>query len=297
MLWKTRHRRTNKTKQMNRPYTPFDIIWAKNVTNSDTGQAYMDLTDEEFTLHFPNHHKGNVLSPKIGEIIAIHQNINGQKVFTHLVSPIDNIRREENRENFKYGRKVKVIAKTDALNVIPVSTTLWDNVNFQGISQGNACEISNISNIDNYDILLQDIWNRFVPFFRTDFISSTNFTKSIEAEIENTDVPISVTEGKLRLVTHYARERDRSIIRAKKQQALQNDNLNCEICEFSFIDKFGVEFIECHHKTPISQSGVTETTLSDLGLVCANCHRMLHKQFDGSFLTMDELKERISTNG
>lgn len=280
---------------MNRPYTPFDIIWAKNVTNSETGQAYMDLLVEEFILHFPNHHKGNVLSPKIGEIIAIHQNINGQKVFTHLVSPIDNIRREENREKFKYGRKVKVVAKTDALNPIPVSTTLWDNVNFQGISQGNACEIANISNIDNYDILLQDIWNRFVPFFRNDFLSSKSFTESIETEIENTDASISVIEGKLRLVTHYARERDRNIISAKKQQALQNKNLECEICKFSFIDKFGVEFIECHHKTPISQSGVTETTLNDLGLVCANCHRMLHKQFDGKFLTMNELKERIST--
>lgn len=281
---------------MNRPYTPFDIIWVKNVTNSEIGQAYMDLTNEEFTLHFPNHHKGNVLSPRIGEIIAIHQNINGQKVFTHLVSPIDNIRLEENRENHKYGRRVKLIAKTDVLNAIPVSTTLWKDVNFQGISQGNACEIANISNIANYDILLQDIWEKFVPFFRADYISSTNFTESIEAEIENTDSTISVMEGKLRLVTHFARERDRNIIRAKKKQALQSGNLNCEICQFSFIDKFGVEFIECHHKTPISQSGVTETTLNDLGLVCANCHRMLHKKFNGNFLTMEELKELISTN-
>ncbi|RPH27818.1 MAG: hypothetical protein EHM93_19020 [Bacteroidales bacterium] len=281
---------------MNRPYTPFDIIWAKNVTNSDTGQAYMDLTSEEFTLHFPTHHKGNVLSPKIGEIIAIHQNINGQKVFTHLVSPVDIVRLEENRENFKYGRKVKLIAKTEVLNAIPVSSTLWDNVNFQGISQGNACEIANISNVENYDILLQDLWNKFIPYFRTDFKTAPTFTESIEAEIDNTDSSISVTEGKLRLVTHYARERDRNIIRAKKQQAIQKQSLECEICEFSFIYKFGVEFIECHHKTPISQSGVTETTLDDLSLVCANCHRMLHKQFDGKFLTMDELKEKISTN-
>lgn len=281
---------------MNRPYTPFDIIWAKNVTNSDTGQAYMDLTSEEFTLHFPTHHKGNVLSPKIGEIIAIHQNINGQKVFTHLVSPVDNIKLEEDRENFKYGRKVKLIAKTDVINAIPVSSTLWDKVNFQGISQGNACEIANISNIDNYDILLQDIWNKFTPYFRTDFKTSPTFTEILETEIDNTDNSISVAEGKLRLVTHYARERDRNIIRAKKQQAIQRQTLECEICEFSFINKFGVEFIECHHKTPISQSGVTETTLDDLGLVCANCHRMLHKQFDGNFLTMDELKQRISTN-
>lgn len=281
---------------MNRPYTPFDIIWAKNVTNSDVGQAYMDLKSEEFTLHFPTHHKGNVLSPKIGEIIAIHQNINGQKVFTHLVSPVDNIRLEENRENFKYGRKVKLIAKTEIENAIPVSTTLWNKVNFQGISQGNACEIANISKVENYDVLLQDIWNRFIPFFRKNFKSSTVFTESIENEIDNTDASISVIEGKLRLVTHYARERDRKIVKEKKKQAIKNNTLKCEICDFSFIDKFGVEFIECHHKIPISQSGVTETTLADLSLVCPNCHRMLHKQFDGNFLSMEELKQRTSTN-
>ena len=281
---------------MNRLYTPFDIIWAKNLTDSDTGQAYMDLNSEEFTLHFPNHHKGNVLRPKIGEIIAIHQNINGQKVFTHLVSPKENFIIEESRENFKYGRKVKVIAKTDVLNAIPISTTLWDKVNFQGISQGNACEIGNISNVDNYDILLQDLWNKFKPYFRKDFIPATTYTENIENEIDNSEIAISVTEGKLRLVTHFARERDRTIIKEKKRQALQKELLKCEICNFSFINRFGVEFIECHHKTPISQSGVTETTLNDLCLVCANCHRMLHKQFDGQFLTIEELGQRISTN-
>ncbi len=256
----------------------------------------MDLENKEFTLHFPNHHKGNVLSPKIGEIIVIHQNINGQKVFTHLVTPVDNTRLEGNRENYKYGRKVRIISKVDLQNIIPVSTTLWNNVNFQGISQGNACEIANISNVDNYDILLQDIWNKFKPFFQTDFITAASFTENIENEIENSELSISVTEGKLRLVTHYARERDRNIIISKKRQALKNELFKCEICEFSFIDKFGIEFIECHHKTPISQSGVTETTLNDLCLVCSNCHRMLHKKFYGDFLTMEQLKRKISTN-
>jgi len=133
---------------MNRHYTPFDIIWAKNVTNSEIGYAYMDLTGEDFILHFPTHHKGNVLSPKAGEIILLHQNINGQKVFTHLVSPIDNIRHEENRDNFKYGRKVRVIAKTD-MSSIPVSSTLCSKISFKGISHGNACEIAKISKVEN----------------------------------------------------------------------------------------------------------------------------------------------------
>jgi hypothetical protein len=282
---------------MNRQFTPFDIIWTKNVTNTDTGTAYMDLVDNEFVLHFPTHHKGNVTKPKIGEIILIHQNINGQKVFTHLVTPVDNIRREENREKYKYGRMVKVIAKTPINSLIPVSTTLWNKVNFQGISQGNACEIAKISSLDSYDNLLQDIWGKFRPFFQNDFSEAVSITENLNNEISSTDPELTVAEGKLRLITHYARERDRSIIKEKKRQALTDGLLKCEICNFSFIERFGIEFIECHHKTPISQSGITETTLNDLELVCANCHRMLHKQFDGHFLTMEELKMKTeSTN-
>lgn len=280
---------------MNRPYTPFDIIWIKNVTNSEFGKAYMDLKTDEFNLHFPTKHKGNVLSPKIGELILIHQKINGRRVFTHLVAPVDDILIEESSATYKYSRRVKIVAKTNIKNVISISSTLWNKVSFRGISQGNVCAISNISNIETYDILLQDIWKRFTPFFRTGFKNAIRFTKEIEDEIDNSDTQILVSEGKLRLVTHFARERVWAIVKRKKEIAIQNDLLFCEVCSFSFIDTFGIDFIECHHKTPLSESGITVTTLDDLVLVCANCHRMLHKKFDGNFLTIKELKQRFFT--
>lgn len=46
-----------------RELTPFDIIWIKNITNSEDGTAYMDV-DLEFVLHFPNKHYGNILKPQ-----------------------------------------------------------------------------------------------------------------------------------------------------------------------------------------------------------------------------------------
>ena len=214
---------------MNRPYTPFDIIWIKNISNRDVGHAYMELIEDEFTLHFPSHHRGNVLSPKIGELILLHQNINGKKVFTHLVAPVDDIRIEEDRANYRYGRRVKIIAKTDIDTAIPISSTLWNEINFQGISQGNACEIANLSNIGAFDFLLQNVWNKFIPYFTPSFAGSTSFVSNTEAEIDNFEQDISVTEGKLRLVTHYARERDRNIVRTKKQQAIEKGILFCEV--------------------------------------------------------------------
>ena len=45
---------------------------------------------------------------------------------------------------------------------------------------------------------------------------------------------------------------------------------------------------------PIAKGGVRETKLDDLMLVCANCHRVLHRKFDGQYLSPQELKERMT---
>ena len=138
-----------------------------------------------------------------------------------------------------------------------------------------------------------DIWKRFSGQFVPDEQKSEKFTSFVINELKNTSTDLSVYEGKLRLVSHLVKERNRKIIEEKKRQAIRINKLYCEVCGFSFISRFDKEFIECHHKTPISTTGVRETTLEDLALVCANCHRMLHIKFDGGFLTMEQLKEKL----
>jgi len=57
--------------------------------------------------------------------------------------------------------------------------------------------------------------------------------------------------------------------------------LACEVCGFDFAEVFGdlgQDFIECHHKVPLSRSEETKTKLRDLAVVCSNCHRMLHRR-------------------
>lgn len=75
--------------------------------------------------------------------------------------------------------------------------------------------------------------------------------------------------------------------------------LICEGCEFSFADKYGPRgdgVIECHHTLPLSalKAGV-KTKVSDLALVCANCHRILHR---GPILwTIAELRAAVANYG
>jgi len=80
---------------------------------------------------------------------------------------------------------------------------------------------------------------------------------------------------------HLIRERNRALVERKKAQMLkQAGALKCEVCAFDFAAVYGSigdGFIECHHTMPLSEAVPgSPTRLSDLALVCANCHRMLH---------------------
>lgn len=277
-------------------FTPTDIVWFKNVTNTTNGEAYLQLTENPFVIHFPTKHKTNVLSPAVDDIILVYQKVNGVAAFTHLVSPVDTeLIEDDTRTDYRYGRRVKIIAKTNRDNFIPVSSTLWDRFNFSGITQGNACKLENISNIGNIDELQFDIWQRFTEYFIPSEQQSTTTTSAIINELQITNPDITVTEGELRLVAHLVKERNRKIVKEKKQQAINSNTLLCEVCTFSFPETYQSNFIECHHLSPIGQAGVRETKLEDLALVCANCHRMLHTKFDGQFLSIQQLQTRIKS--
>lgn len=90
-------------------------------------------------------------------------------------------------------------------------------------------------------------------------------------------------EGKLLAGIHRYRERDRSLATRKKRQAMNKQGfLACEACEFdfgTFYGEVGQGYMECHHTKPLSEMPIEgETTkLSDLALLCSNCHRMIHR--------------------
>ena len=108
-------------------------------------------------------------------------------------------------------------------------------------------------------------------------------------------------EGESKLAKHMRFERSSSLIKKIKADALKsNPMLNCEICEFSFFEKYGEigkGFIEAHHKKPLSESKKTLTSIDDIALLCSNCHRMIHRGIsqveDNSIMTIEELRSII----
>jgi 5-methylcytosine-specific restriction protein A len=69
----------------------------------------------------------------------------------------------------------------------------------------------------------------------------------------------------------------------------------CKICSFDFTKKYGPhgkDFIEVHHLVPLHS--LNEATLinpkTDMTVLCANCHRMIHRKKDEP-LSVEELKK------
>ncbi len=72
---------------------------------------------------------------------------------------------------------------------------------------------------------------------------------------------------------HLLRERNQSLVAEKKASASHD----CEICGFNSLRTYGIDYCEVHHLTPLFKlDDESETTLDDLAIVCANCHRIIH---------------------
>lgn len=103
-------------------------------------------------------------------------------------------------------------------------------------------------------------------------------------------------EGALLTRSHLTRERSAKLVAAKKRDVLRRDGkLACEACGFCFLTVYGTVgdgFIECHHRRPLSELTATgRTSLEDLAIVCANCHRMIHAR--RPWLTVEQLRDVV----
>ncbi len=109
-----------------------------------------------------------------------------------------------------------------------------------------------------------------------------NYAPTI-ATVDLTEDDIEFPEGKEILRKHILKERNPKLVfEAKKAFKDKNGKLFCEVCNFFFEDKYGKvgeDFIEAHHIKPISEMTEHEKTkITDLVMVCSNCHRMLHRK-------------------
>lgn len=97
-------------------------------------------------------------------------------------------------------------------------------------------------------------------------------------------------EGKRRFREASYFSRNPELVAAAKAEL----GLVCMVCDFDFEAAYGDVghgYIECHHLYEMARDEERETTVSDVAVVCANCHKMIHR--GGKLRSIDEMKNLL----
>ncbi len=98
-----------------------------------------------------------------------------------------------------------------------------------------------------------------------------------------TDTHDEYVEARRLARERYYFARNPALVRAAKERY----GYVCQVCGFDFeatYGEVGSHYIECHHRNPLSerpeeeQQGDLTTGVDEVAVVCANCHRMLHRR-------------------
>ena len=283
-------------------YSPNDIKWIKNVKrNQGVGIAYGDVScGENFKLNWPTWAPQSPETPDVGDIIVLFQRpdfVEGRKttgvLLTHLVGVMtDQVTIDEEHPQHQWCREVKLLAKADPIDAL-VNPGYF---NFHKPNRGLTNPIGNLGTtieMSEAELKLR-LWELFYDYMCPD----------VADDVPEFDFPAGSygeSEGDRVIREHVKQEivrRNSAIVREAKNRRLKRDNgrLICECCSFDFLEYYGdmgYSFIECHHKIPIVL-GKRITKVTDLALVCSNCHRMLHRKLkDGTYHSVKSLKELI----
>ena len=105
--------------------------------------------------------------------------------------------------------------------------------------------------------------------------------------VDPVDPDLAAAEGQPRLVAHLRRERKPALAAAKRRAVVEAlGHLQCERCGLvpsAALGPHGDAVIEVHHAgTQVAEMGAGHVTrLADLVCLCANCHRIVHRELAG----------------
>lgn len=106
------------------------------------------------------------------------------------------------------------------------------------------------------------------------------------------------SEGRVLTALHLRRERNRKMRKLLLQER-RPKGLVCEMCDLHRPEMplaFQEALFEAHHILPLADAGERLTKVSDLALLCACCHRLIHKAIGstGQWFSVDDLKRQLS---
>lgn len=164
-------------------------------------------------------------------------------------------------------------------------------MNLRQLDSGRG--LSNVSKTD------RQVWEKYgsQPAIVRDLANA--ITASMKAILPE-KIPEEIEElpeGRLLTAIHIRRERNPKV-RKMLLDSHRANGLRCEICDLSRPSiKADLEeaLFEAHHIVPLAKAGERKTKLSDLSLLCACCHRAIHRAMilEQRWLTIPEARGMI----
>ncbi|MFY0637286.1 HNH endonuclease [Maricaulis maris] len=106
-------------------------------------------------------------------------------------------------------------------------------------------------------------------------------------------------EGRVVTRAHVSYERSKSLRHEALKARRESGEPSCDCCGYrppNLPDAdWPLSALEVHHVVPIAKTGKRTTKLSDIALLCANCHRLIHRVIarEGFWPTALELRAKL----
>lgn len=198
-----------------------------------------------------------------------------------------------------------VRALSETLRALPYHVEASKNATFRNLASvsfklQNIKQVATGEGLANVSRTDRQVWEEFYQRPDQVFHLAEKIRSAVEtsgSSRDDGDEEIEFFEGRLLTSLHLKRERSgrlrKALIDSKRPTGLR-----CEVCELSRADlslDHQEALFEAHHILPLSATQARNTKLSDMALLCANCHRLTHYLIakHRRWLTMREVHELL----
>jgi len=203
---------------------------------------------------------------------------------------------------------VRVVGLSEVLRRLPVHVTAKKTDTFRN-PDGVAFKLQNLHNVAtgrglaNVSRMDRLIWSEFGG--RQDVVKQLaeailRGARELQlAEKSEEEEEVVFAEGRLLTRLHKQRERARGLRRRILKARFARGALTCDMCSrqsAALNQRIADAAFEIHHVIPLSSAQERATRLSELALLCASCHRILHRAIAdcGTWIGFPEAKQLVS---
>ncbi|SDD52527.1 HNH endonuclease [Paenibacillus sp. CF095] len=213
-------------------------------------------------------------------------NAGGEQLYFLIIAWNQKVKDNYYLVTFPYNRSrpITELHKTETFGNTAVTSLVWKYkpMKRDGKNQERKQYFKNYYGDLNVTLSLPQVNSEVEVFIEDLFLLCKIRMTTDDLSIAIPDRMTEFPEGRLLEKRHLQRERNSTLIKLAKQQAMQREGkLICQVCGFDFKVVYGAlgeNFIEAHHTVPLSELDEdSKTKIEDIALVCSNCHQMLHR--------------------